>query len=317
VETVFVNPRGFDALQTTRRFDYARSILPVRRLLSRRKPEIVFALYLTSAGVLACLSGHPRVVLSARGTDVNGQIDSMAWRSVFRWQGWRAVRIHTVSDNLAAMLRERAGVPSAKLFACPIGVDTELFSFVEPTARPNQARIISTRDHRSEHDQSTLVRALAILHSKSLPFTITFASASGAECTRRLIAESGLEKHTTFLPGYELKALPSILARHDVYVSTAPRDGTSSSLLEALSTGIFPVVADSPANRPWVHHGENGYLFTPRDPVSLARYLENAISNGDIRNASARSSRDLVRRQGDQNLGMERILQEFQQCLET
>ena len=45
-----------------------------------------------------------------------------------------------------------------------------------------------------------------------------------------------------------------------IYVSLPNSDGTSVSLLEAMSAGCFPVVSELPVSHEWIEHGKNGVI---------------------------------------------------------
>jgi len=315
VPTRIIAPAGFDPLATRSRTPYARAVLPVRRAVRDLEPDILFALYLSSAGVVACLSGHRHVVVSARGGDVSTHIDRRIWRAVFRWQGRRADRIHCVSESLAEALRDRAGVREARLIVCPLGVDTGHLPLIDPAVRPHRGRIVCTRSHTAVYDQATLIRAIKHLAERGVECHLTFANSRRVKPTRALVAQHGVADRVTFLPGYRPEELPGLLADADVYVSTSLRDGTSSSLLEALSTGTFPVVSDIAANRPWVEHGRNGLLFPPGDAEALADRIAEALSRADLRTAAAPISRKIVLEKGDLYKGADMLLDAFRQCL--
>lgn len=305
-------PPGYDPGVETSRTPYLKTILPIRRAVRRLQPDVLFALYLSSAGLIACLTGHPNVVVSARGSDVNSHVDSRLWRAILRWEGRKARLVHAVSQPLADKLRDRVGVDPAKLLACPIGVDTASLPLIDPGARPDNGRIISTRSHRPIYDQATLIRALVRLRQRGVDCHVTFANTEAVERTERLVREHDLAESVTFLPGYRLEELPSLLADADVYVSCSLSDGTSSSLLETLATGTFPIVSDIEANRPWVEHGRNGYLFPVGDDAALADRLAEALSRPDVRAAAAPVSREIVVDRGDVTRQMDRLLAAFE-----
>ena len=64
-----------------------------------------------------------------------------------------------------------------------------------------------------------------------------------------------------------LARVGELLREADVYVSAATSDGTSSSLLEAMASGAFPVVTSIRANRDWLEDGSTGLFFEPREPA--------------------------------------------------
>jgi len=311
VSVHLVGPPGFDPDSTSRCW-YLKAVMPVRRAVRELRPDVLLALYVSSAGVLGGLSGHRRLVISARGSDITGHIDSRLWRSIFRWLGRRAVIVHAVSDELAEMLGDRAGVAPDKLLVCPIGVDTQALAYVEPSARPGAGRIICTRAHSQVYNQATFIRALGILRDRGVSFHVTFGSDHEADKTRALVEQAGLAGHIEFVGGYSLAELPGLLSRADVYESSSLSDGTSSSLLEAMSTGLFPVVSDIPANRPWITHGHNGLLFAVGDAEALATQLAEALANAELRASAAQRNRRIILEKGDQEIQMDKLLAAIQ-----
>lgn len=310
-----VSPPGFDPSKEGSRASYVSTILPVRRAISQWKPDIVFALYLSSAGVVASFSGHPRLVVSARGCDVNRWIGVQPWPLVFRAQAAVSRMVHAVSRPLGETLVSRAGVPREKVYVAPLGIDTTRFVRFDPSLRPGRGRMICTRSHDEVYDQPTLLRAMRRLKGRNAEFQLTFAHPRKAEVTRAQVAEMGLEGVVSFLPGYTLEQLPLLLGRHDLYVSASLRDGTSSSLLEAMATGLLPVVSDIDANREWVDDGVNGLLFPVGDDEILSQQLQRAARDVDLLRRASTLNPLLVRERGDLAALTRQLLSRFEELM--
>jgi glycosyltransferase involved in cell wall biosynthesis len=77
--------------------------------------------------------------------------------------------------------------------------------------------------------------------------------------------------------------MPNLLAQSDIYVYTSPYDGTSVSLLEALASGVFPVVTDIPSNREWIADGDNGFLVPEENESLLAKKIIEVIRNHKLK----------------------------------
>jgi len=307
--------KDFRPGKTRTRLPYLKAIRPIRRAVREYDPDIVMAVYLSSGALFGCLSGHRRVVVTALGSDVFTKVGSRIWRGVLRWVTRRAVLVHTVSVPLAETLIERIDVPEEKIVVAPVGIDTNQLAYVEPSRRPGEGRIISTRGHNPVYDHPTLVEAMLALKARGVPCHLTFASARDVELTEQVVRDRGAGDVVSFLGGYGFDELPSLLAGQDVYVSSSLSDGTSNSLLEALSTGMLPVVSDIPANRPWVEHGRNGLLFPPGDADALADRLEEALANADLRAAAAPINRRIAEERGDSYRLAGGLLAAFERCL--
>ena len=72
--------------------------------------------------------------------------------------------------------------------------------------------------------------------------------------------------------------LMALFKKSSIYVSSSFSDGTSVSLLDAMSYGLTIVVSDFINNQFWIKNGYNGYLFDPNNPKELANILQQIIT---------------------------------------
>jgi glycosyltransferase involved in cell wall biosynthesis len=163
----------------------------------------------------------------------------------------------------------------------------------------------------------TLVEAVALLRDRGRTVHLTFAAdgSLSASLTRR-IADLGLDSRIELRGGYRPEELKGLMAASDLYVSASLRDGTSVSLLEALAGGLYPVVSDIPANRPWISCGSDGQLFRPGDPHDLAGAVERALEVAD-RAVVLRCNRQRVATEGDRGTGFSALEARFAQLVEA
>ncbi len=280
--------------------------------MRRYRPDLVFAPYLVSNGLVGALLAPGPLVVSACGGDVLVHPDHPPWRrkihrTVARFVCRRAHLVHAVSENLEQALLG-FGVPAEKIERFPIGVDLEMFRADSSMPRPEAFRLICTRSHAPVYDLQTLIRALELLHRSGRSFHCTFAGGGHLlDRHREQVRGAGLDAlvdFTGFVPHCEI---PSLLRSADVYVSPSLSDGASESLLEALATGLLPVVTRIDANTPWVRDGETGLLFDPGDAEQLASCLCRAIDDGTLRERAFRENRAVVEAEADIRDNMRRM----------
>jgi glycosyltransferase involved in cell wall biosynthesis len=291
---------------------YLRGVPRVRRALRAFAPDVVFAPYLSSNGLVAALAWRGPLVVSARGGDVLEQAGHLPAPRPFH--GWlvrfvcaRARAVHAVSEPLRDAL-VALGVPAARIACFPIGVDTERFRPREP-APGGPPRIVCTRRQEPVYENQVVVEALARLRAAGTEFEATLVGGGPLLEARRAQARAlDLEGCVRFSGQIAHDELPALLAGADVYVSASSSDGTSSSLLEALACGCFPVVSRIPANEGWIREGETGAFFAVGDAAGLADRLAFALARPELRRRAAEANRAEVVRRGDQHANLERLL---------
>jgi glycosyltransferase involved in cell wall biosynthesis len=300
---------------------YFTRVPRLRRVIRRFNPDIVFAIYLTSNGLTAALSWDGPFVVSAVGSDVLDREGRKGLRKCFRegvikLVARRADVINTVSQELDDEL-SRLGVPSSKLFQLPFGVDTDVFHSAEDMPRRKVSRFICTRSHNPIYDIPTVIGALALLKEAGREFYCTFTSGGPVlEDNKVRVRAAGLEDCVTFTGFLDHGELPNLLRQSDIYISASVGDGTSISLLEAMATGLVPVVSRIRANEPWVEHGRTGLLFEVGRPDMLAQALQRVMDDEQLRRRAFEENIPRVNRDCNMHRNMQRLANVFEQLIE-
>ena len=87
---------------------------------------------------------------------------------------------------------------------------------------------------------------------------------------------------------------PSLAAAH-VYVLPSYREGTSRSVLEALSMGRAVITTDAPGCRETVVEGENGFLVPVQDAPALATAMRRFIDEPNLAAVLGDASRQIAK----------------------
>jgi len=157
-----------------------------------------------------------------------------------------------------------------------------------------------------------LIEALALLKQHGQMFHCTFAAGGSQQAAlMREASARGLGDRITFLGGYRQHELPRLLEHADVYVSPAPNDGASVSLLEGMASGLFPVVADIPGNREWLSGDRDGLLFRHGHAVALGEALHLAIENRELRRGAIVVNRHQIEMYGERQSNLRRLADSY------
>jgi glycosyltransferase involved in cell wall biosynthesis len=295
--------------ETQGKWKYPLSMLRARKLVRRLKPDIVHAHYATSAGLTALVCGFHPAVVTVHGSDLTTGIKSGIWRvllnRIFRF----ADCVNVVSDDLGEMVLS-LGINKEKIEVLTLGIDTRRFCYAQRAKieKSGPLRLVCTRRLEPVFDHGTIIQALALLKEKGIIFEMVFAgSGSLPGVLKQQVVELGLDDCVSFMGKVPNEKLPELLGRSDVYLSASLWDGTSLSLLEALATGLFPIVSDIKANSAWIKDGVNGFLHKVGDAGNLADCILRLLRGPEIVENAGPYNRKKVEEKADRNKNMKRL----------
>jgi len=300
---------GVKYSETQGKWKYPVSMLRARKLVKRLRPDIVHAHYATSAGLTALVCGFHPAVVTVHGSDLTTGIKSVIWRPLLKRIFRFADCVNMVSQDLSDMVLS-LGINKDKIEIFTPGIDTDRFSFVRRAKidKSRPLKMVCTRRLEKVFDHGTILQALAMLRDKGIEFEmIFFGGGSLLGRLKRQVKDIGLDNSVSFAGRLRNDELPELLGRHDVYLSASLWDGTSLSLLEALATGLFPVVSDIKANSAWLKNGVDGFLHKVGDAGDLTNCILQLLDEPDIAEKARSINRSNVVEKADRNKNMKRL----------
>ncbi len=293
------------------KWKYFLTPIKLRKLLKKIKPDILHGHYVTSAGVAAFLSGFRPFIISARGSDLLTYSKHFLGRMFLRRIFLKSALVHTVSDELSQKAKA-LGVPDEKILTLTQGVDTNLFAFKPKDTVSSPVRLLCTRSLREyPYKPMDILNACLILNRRNIDFRLTFAAGGPMENElKRFASETGLSSKINFLGGYDNSSLPPIMNEHDIYLSTSLWDGTSVSLLEAMSCGLFPIISRTKSNCSWIKENQTGLMFECGKVEELAAKIAQAISDNNLFRTAIETNRRVIEEKADRQKNM-RMLEDI------
>jgi glycosyltransferase involved in cell wall biosynthesis len=302
-------------------FGFKRASL--QRVLQVLKPDVLHSGYVWKDGFLGARTGfHPHLVMPW-GSDILVEPERFL---VLRWIVQYVLRradmitcdCEVVADRIVAL----SGIPRDRIVVFPWGVDHAVFN---PDAVPASVRsdrgwvdqtvLIMNRNFEPIYNVTGFIGALGLV-LKQRPDVRVLLGGSGSEeqRLREMVRDLGLEDVIHFLGQVPPARMAQYLVASDVYVSNSFSDGSSLSLLEAMSCGLPVVVSDVPANLEWVTPGENGFVVPRGDDEGLAAKLLEALGDAErLRRMGARNL-EIARARADWNRNFA-LLEEIHQKL--
>jgi L-malate glycosyltransferase len=238
-------------------FTIWKNVRKLKRILAKVNPEIIhvhqvnrLAYFVTKAASKLRIP----VVTTAWGSDVlvipkqNKFFRTLVTKSLKR----SAIVTADSQEMIAAMIEL---VPQqTKYVHLQYGID--------PVTPAEKEKIVySNRLHTPLYRIDQVVRYFRTF-SESYPDWQLVIAATGPETTtlEELVTELGLDEKVTFAGWLDREANREWYARSAIYISIPESDGTSVSVLEAMSAGCIPVLSDLAVSHEWIKPDVNGVI---------------------------------------------------------
>jgi glycosyltransferase involved in cell wall biosynthesis len=286
--------RGNDISQ----FRYLRYAPQLRKICKQIKGDVLLSLWGGGFAMISCVSGIRPYAVFLGGGDV------------LRVSGIQKLLSRFALDRAAIAFAngqyfgERAKVfaPHAQIHPIYLGVDPS--KFLPGTPSPSPVVILCTRGFSHVYNNAYLIEAVSLLPRSVPDFRVVFTSAgellSETQALADRILSSEVREKVSFLNGVTDECMLENLQKAHIYTSLSRYDGTSISLLEALSCGLFPILSDIPQNREWIDpQVGNGMLVPLDEPATYAKRLEEAIRNQSHRGTLRSFNRRLILERAD------------------
>ncbi len=228
-------------------------------------------------GILAGALFKKPVIITIHGSDLRMAMGgSTILKKIFLYVCKKARHVNCVSSAQKKEI-EGLNILNQKISIIPMGIEESFIGVSLKKKGHNQnqpAIVISNRNLLPIYNLSLLIRSIPFV-LKEEPKTKFLIAGDGPERGKleKEAMDLNVGKSVQFLGSVPHEAMPDLLTKADIYVSTSLYDGTSVSLLEAMAVGVFPIVTDITSNREWIRDGENGFLV----PVDDEQYLANKI----------------------------------------
>lgn len=295
------------------------AIYQIRRKIKKVKPDLVIAYRTTSYGFLGACSGFQPLVIAAQGdTDVwpPGHWTSFITSLMARYAIRKAVLIHAWADHMTRSLYD-LGASAGKLLVKHRGIILANFPFRQPFTIANEIRFICTRSLFPEYHHELIFHALKKLenHLSEIQFTL-YVLGDGIMKSelRNLKIRLGILSKIEWVGKVSPNEVGLWLQKADIYISLPETEGVSSSLLEAMACGCYPVVTDLPANRLWIRNEENGRLVS-LDVDDIVKACIDVVNNRYLLGTAIQANRKLIENEADASKNNAQFVEHYRKLL--
>ena len=172
---------------------------------------------------------------------------------------------------------------------------SEVDTMQSGTSRGDQVYpVINPRGMRAYVRNDTFFQAVPLVAARLPGVRFYCPAMADAAQARHWVDEMGLSGWVDLLPLQTRAQMADLYRRSLVAVSPSTHDGTPNTLLEAMACGCFPVAGDIESLREWITPGENGLLFDPGNPGTLAQAILIGLEQPDLRRRARGYNLELV-----------------------
>lgn len=305
LEGIFVHKIGdVDINENGGNWRYLLQIKKIKSLLKEINADIVNAHYITSYGLIAALSGSKNLVLSAWGSDILvTPKKNIVYKILTKFALNRSKLITSDSD---IMTEEIIKMTKVKTITVPMGVEEKLLHLKRSE---NGIKILSLRTVNKNSNIDLIVKAFHKLSEIEKDINIKLIiTNSGSEMNniKKMIEDMDLQEKVEIKGFVSREKILELLTTSQIFVSVLTSDSTSVTLLEAMATGVFPIVSNLPANKQWIENGKNGLVIEEFKEEELFNALRSAIKNSDLRVEAAEVNKIIIKERAlwENNMGL-------------
>lgn len=161
-----------------------------------------------------------------------------------------------------------------EIYYLPYGCDIQKFGII---TNPHAKIIGTNRAFLPHYKNEMILKAITRLQSSDYGrFVLVRHGEFFNEFTKSNLEYLNQIKYEV-IEGGKPDSTESFLRRIKFYVSASKSDGSSVSMLEAMSAGKICIVSDHPCNTYWIENGINGFTFKNGSELDLYQKLRRAL----------------------------------------
>ena len=305
-------------LEVFRRANY------LRQKISQIKPDVVHSGWVQTDSLYAVLAGAKPLLIMTWGSDILLEPKkSKFWFYLTKFVLSQASMVYSDCEEVKNRVINICPKCFGKTIVFPqLGIDRQQFFPVsmeekqrlkEKLGFSQDKVLVMTRHFEPVYGVEFFVRALASKIEIGQPIrTVLIGGGSLFDSMQQLAKQLGVFEQISFLGRVDNKDLPLYYQCADIYVSSSLSDGTSLSLLEAMSCGLPVVVSDVPAYHDWIEDGINGYFSSQKNPVVLAEKIGRLLRDKPLMEKMRQKNLLIAEERIDWNQNFEKLLVVYQ-----
>lgn len=234
----------------------------IKEIINVEQPDIIHIHQINKLGIYITFCNRKKIplIVTAWGSDVLQQPkENFIKKSAVQFVLKKAWACTADSQHMIDEMRKlQASMKQCKLIY--FGINTIGYT---PDLKENL--IYSNRLHKKFYNIDIIIKDFSIFSKKHPKWRLVIA-ASGPETDilKDLATKLKLENKIEFVGWLDKSQNINYYKKARIYISIPDSDGTSVSLLEAMSAGCLPIVGDIPVSHEWIENSKNGIIYNSK-----------------------------------------------------
>ena len=312
-------------------YDVLRTLFKLLRIIKSREIDIIHT-HLTDSSIYGVIAGkilgkpvivtiHNNIIMPyKRWAPIRNWLRKKATKAMFS----QAAVVIGVGDDIGKSMREQGLLSERTPIAIILnGVDYDKFAqprnveqIRESLELPSGSKVISCVSRLEiSKGQTYLIQATARLKEKfPLLRVLLVGDGSLLQELQEQAKQAGVLEQVRFLG--RRSDVPEILAASDIFVLPSIHEGVPLVVLEAMASQKPVVATNIPGTRELIADGDDGFLVTAKDDVSLAERIDELLSNPDFANSMGKTAQAKVERQFTAKMMVKKVETVYQNVME-
>jgi len=285
-------------------------VIQLRHLIKKLKPDMIHSMEIQAGGYLTWTArnqygGHfPPWIVTNWGSDIYlfGRLAEHADKI-------RAILSECDYYSCECMrdvhLAKQMGLKGQVLPVLPNtgGFDLERLAQLKQPGPTSARRLILLKGYQGWSGRALVgLRSIALCAAQLKGYRVAIYSATPeVKIAAELVTQStGIP--IDLIPLCSHDEMLRLYGRSRIYIGLGISDAISTSLLEAIAMGAFPIQSCTSCADEWILDGEMGMIVPPEDPEPVAEAIRRALSDDLLVDRASKLNSALVRKRLDQRV---------------
>lgn len=175
---------------------------------------------------------------------------------------------------------------------------------------PSSRNLILVRGY--QHDQGRALNALKALELSASELTgfrvrVFSSHKSPSVNYQTQIMRNTLGIDIDVLPQMDHEKFLNVYSDARIYIGLSETDGLSTSMVEAMKFGAFPIQSQNSAAGEFLENSKTGFIVDPWDIDSIRHAIHTALSDGELIDSAAEKNRDKILSAYSRSVGLQRM----------